>query len=151
MTDYPCTWWESTGRMSEFEDGISAPIMRRLDTGEEVRSDCLPVGALYAATRRSGRGPNEYPPTGPDGLAVVCVTLETKYRRGRSSWYIDGRASNCTMPSDGEHRCWVRHGTVGERLTVDKSGKTCGAGGGSFFMDGDRWHGFLENGVLVQR
>jgi hypothetical protein len=25
-------------------------------------------------------------------------------------WDIDGRASNCTMPEEKTHRCWVRHG-----------------------------------------
>jgi hypothetical protein len=54
------------------------------------------------------------------------------------------------MKDDRTHRCWVRHGTYGERLTVDKNGPTCGAGAGSFFMGANNeWHGFLRNGVLT--
>lgn len=62
------------------------------------------------------------------------------------TWNIDSRASNCTQPTDRVHRCWVRHG-VPPVITVDKSGLTCGAGGGSILCGG--WHGFLRAGELV--
>lgn len=61
-------------------------------------------------------------------------------------WRIDSRASNCTMPYDYEHRCWVRHGTP-PLVTVDKDGNTCAAGAGSI-QCGD-YHGFLRDGKLV--
>jgi hypothetical protein len=66
-------------------------------------------------------------------------------------WDTNGRASNCTMKDDGLHRCWVVHGRpeLGEKVTVDKVGVTCGAGGGS--IDTGRWHGMLTNGVLEKR
>lgn len=63
------------------------------------------------------------------------------------TWNIDGPASNCTMPDDREHRCWVRHGEAPE-ITVDKDGLTCGAGAGS--IQTPKWHGFLRNGYLVE-
>lgn len=77
---------------------------------------------------------------GPDGLhlCVVCP--------GGHLWHIDGRASNCTLPEDNEHRCWVRHGTPPD-LTVDKNGLTCSAGAGSI-MAGD-YHGFLQGGFFT--
>lgn len=151
MTDYPCTWWERTDRLSEFEDGVSSPIYRNLVTGVETSSQWLPVGALYVAKRLPTAGPHDFPPVGTDGLSIVCVMIGRSGPASMSHWYIEHRASNCTMPNDDEHRCWVRHGTVGDKLTVNKNGKTCGAGAGSVFMDDMRWHGFLENGVLVQR
>jgi hypothetical protein len=46
-----CTWWKFTDRMTPFVDGISSPIMRQLDTGEELSQRELPVGALFAAPR----------------------------------------------------------------------------------------------------
>lgn len=59
------------------------------------------------------------------------------------TWDIDGRASNCTKNDDRNHRCWVRHGPP-EKITVDKNGVTCAAGGGSILVTG--YHGFLING-----
>jgi len=70
-------------------------------------------------------------PNGPDDAA--------------SDWDVDSRASNCTLPNDKTHRCWVRHGTP-PNITVDKAGETCQAGAGSIQMP--KWHGFLRNGVL---
>jgi hypothetical protein len=62
-------------------------------------------------------------------------------------WDIDSRCSNCTLPEDRVHRCWVRHG-MPPQITVDKSGLTCGAGAGS--IQQRTWHGHLHNGLLVQ-
>ncbi len=60
-------------------------------------------------------------------------------------WDIDSRASNCTLPHDRKHRCWVRHGKP-PLVTVDKKGVSCNAGAGSILMP--EWHGFLTNGEL---
>lgn len=147
---YETSWWEYVrepdGKLkyTEFENGVASPFFRNLKTGEVVASPDLPVGALWADYRHPDAGPKDYPRLGPDGISVVCRTL------GGSHWNIDGRASNCTKPNDHEHRCWVRHGTVGERLTVDKNGLTCEAGAGSIFMGRNReWHGFLRDGKLT--
>lgn len=67
-------------------------------------------------------------------------------------WDIDNRCSNCAMPEDRMHRCWVRHGEV-PNITVDKNGFTCLAGGGSIWSNqgqSDEWHGFLQNGYLIR-
>lgn len=61
-------------------------------------------------------------------------------------WNVDERAANCTMPEDGEHRCWVRHGDP-PHITVNKDGNTCAAGRGSV-KSGD-FHGYLIDGKLV--
>jgi len=109
---------------------------RRLDTGKRVYGR-LPVGALYAApTKRLSNG---QVCTGEDGLSVVCVTPG-----GR--WYIDARAANCTRSGDFSHRCWIRHGTIGESIHVDKEGDTCSAGNGS--IQCGKFHGFLHEGEL---
>lgn len=61
-------------------------------------------------------------------------------------WDIDSRASNCTMPNDREHRCWVRHGEP-PNIHVDKNGRTCAAGAGSILAG--NYHGFLHHGELT--
>ena len=64
------------------------------------------------------------------------------------TWIIDDRCSNCTLPDDIAHRCWVRHGSVEDgTLHVDKNGLTCSAGAGSIVVPS--WHGFLHHGHLV--
>lgn len=147
---YETSWWEyvrdGAGELTygPYEGAVSSPIMLNIGTGEETTSNKLPVGALWASYRCPGAGPNDYPPVGADGLSIYCMTLEGH------AWLIEGRASNCTKPDDNAHRCWVRHGTVGDRLTVDKNGLTCAAGAGSFFMGKkNEWHGFLRNGRMT--
>jgi hypothetical protein len=108
-------------------------LYRRADNGGLVRLRDAPDGAMWDA--------GWYPWKGPDGrcLVVKCP--------GGSDWVIDGRASNCTMPDDNEHRCWIRHGEP-PAITVNKSGGyTCAAGGGSI-MAGD-YHGFLADGAFT--
>lgn len=132
---YDTSWWEKTADMGPFRRGIASPIYRNMATGELKEIRDLPVGALYAFKGNDFAG-------GPDGLSIVCQLPEGH------NWHIDSRASNCTMPTDNTHRCWIRHGTVGDKLTVDKHGATCNAGGGSINVDGI-WHGFLKAGRLV--
>lgn len=108
-------------------------MWERSDTGELVSindSSKIP-GALYYAWWLKNNP--SYPDTGP--LYAICPN--------GYPWNIDGRASNCTMPEDNKHRCWVRHGEPPE-ITVDKNGYTCAAGAGSI-QAGD-YHGFLQNG-----
>lgn len=61
-------------------------------------------------------------------------------------WDIDGKASNCTMPKDRLHRCWVRKGEP-PNVDVGKGGNTCAAGAGSIAVEG--YHGFLRNGSFT--
>ena len=136
------TWWGHTDRRTPFVDGISSRIMRNLATGEELSSADLPIGACWPASPAEA-AESGYP-KGADGLTIFCKVPGDEVGH---IWMIDGRASNCTMREDHAHRCWVRHGTIGDRLTVDKKGNTCQAGGGSIAVRG--WHGFLRDGRLV--
>lgn len=70
-----------------------------------------------------------------------CLVVKTP----GGEWVIDARASNCMMPDENTHRCWIRHG-VPPNITVDKNGHTCGAGAGSILQSD--YHGFLRNGYL---
>jgi len=112
-------------------------IYRRVDTGElrGLRQWDQVPGAMWNAEWLA-----EYPRyRGEDGrsLHVVCPD--------GWPWAIDGPCSNCTMPSDTTHKCWVRHGEP-PLITVDKNGVTCAAGAGS--IQTPTWHGFLRNGIL---
>lgn len=120
-------------------------LYTRSDNGETTTLHDAPAGALWYADWM----PSYRTWAGPDGHILVCKTPG-------GDWIIDSRASNCTLPNDNEHRCWVRHGDptdplglrTGQPLHVDKNGRTCNAGAGSIGM-GD-YHGFLHNGCLVQ-
>ena len=141
------TWWEYTGKYTPFIGHISSPIMRNLDTGEEVSSRDLPIGACYDCNKPANpdEGDNRLCylyPVGADGLSIACRLPDG------SDWHIDSRASNCDMKEDNVHRCWVRHGTIHEQLHVDKKGHTCGAGAGSIQVP--TWHGFLHSGELSE-
>jgi hypothetical protein len=98
---------------------------------KSVYTEAVEVGAIPDRPKRWQ--------TGPDGKCLMVVTPG-------GEWIIDGRASNCDMPEDNAHRCWVRHGEP-PNITVDKNGLTCGAGGGSI-QCGD-YHGYLRDGWLV--
>ena len=113
-------------------------LYKRLDTEELITLRDAPPGAMwYAEWLEYLESDNWW--KGPDGRVLMCKTPG-------GDWNIDGRASNCSMPEDNEHRCWVRHGTPPE-VTIDKNGNTCAAGAGSI-QCGD-YHGFLQNGYLT--
>lgn len=146
---YETSWWERAGQ-TDWEELPSGTRRRRqifkcTATGETTLKVEMPVGALYVLDREGCKDINSFPHAAPhDGLAIACVCLNGHH------WYIDGRASNCTMRDDNAHRCWVRHGTVGERIRVDKDGLTCAAGAGSFYMGPNQeWHGFVRDGRLT--
>jgi hypothetical protein len=119
------------------------PEYRRADTGELTTLQDAPAGAMWDAFWMPGPWFR-----GPDG---ICLTVKTP----GGEWSVDQRASNCGLPDDsweagGHHYCWIRHNDPREvpcRLTVDKAGKTCSAGGGSIVSGS--YHGFLTNGCLV--
>lgn len=96
-----------------------------------------PPGALYDAWWLG-----DYQ-RGPDGRHLIAVCPN-----GRT-WEIDGRASNCTLPHDSEHRCWTRHGdpTTGNIDVGKQYGPTCGAGAGSILFSD--YHGFLQHGYFI--
>ena len=107
----------------------------RSDTGEEISASpyALPVGAVIDAHWHGRKG--------ADGRALQVMTPG-------GPWLIDSRASNCTLPQDDEHRCWVRHGRPEDgTLHVDKDGPTCAAGAGSIQVGA--YHGFLHHGALT--
>lgn len=138
-----CFFLEDTGKdiTEPLEDGTGTrtlSVFRRSDTGEEIIGPLINAapGAMWYADWMLEVDDN-WNYAGPDGhcLVVRCPN--------GSDWMIDGRASNCTLPNDKNHKCWVRHGTP-PNITVDKNGLTCSAGAGSI-MAGD-YHGFLRNG-----
>lgn len=126
-------------KSDELVHSSARPLWRRVDSGELIYGD-TPPGAMWYATWYE-EDPNT--PKGPDGrcLIVQCPGGE---------WFVDSRASNCDLPNDNEHRCWVRHGEP-PNVTVDKAGLTCKAGAGSIWIrmgNPDSYHGFLRNGFL---
>lgn len=114
------------------------PLYRGAPDGQLYTLRSAPIGAMWDATWFD-KAPYY---TGPDGIALV-VRLPNHH-----DWMIDARASNCTMPDDNVHKCWIRHGDPRTQpVTVDKNGVTCAAGAGSI-LAGD-YHGFLQNGILT--
>jgi hypothetical protein len=109
-------------------------IWRREDTGEEFTLRDAPIGAMWDASWWHG-----HPQwVGADGRCLIV-------RTPGGDWMIDSRCSNCTMPDDNVHKCWVRHGEP-PNITVDKNGNTCSAGAGSILCGS--YHGFLREGYL---
>lgn len=114
-------------------------LHKRSDNGELTTLEKAPAGAMWRAWWMQHEG-RFWDWDNQTEAPLMCKTPSG------GEWNIDGRASNCTLPNDMLHRCWVRHGTP-PMLTVDKNGLTCGAGAGSILSRG--WHGFLRNGELV--
>jgi hypothetical protein len=120
----------------------ASPRWKRVDTGEVRDSiQAFGVGAMWCATWYKNVA---------TGLYGWCWDNATEapliVRTPGGDWDIDSRASNCTMPQDRTHRCWVRHGEP-PNIHVDKNGHTCGAGAGSIISG--NYHGFLHNGSLT--
>lgn len=136
-------------RRAVYANGATAgSLWLRPDTGEMLRRVAdFPIGAMWLADwykseeRKSADGrqifgwdwDNQFEPQ-------LCV------KTPGGDWNIDGRASNCTMPDDRLHRCWIRTGTP-PNITVGKGGHTCAAGAGS--IQCGSYHGFLRNGELT--
>ena len=122
--------------MVETESGVSRPLYVRADNGRELTLNMAPVGAMWDA--------DWYHDvdflTGPDGHSYIVKTPG-------GEWCIDGKATNCGLPEDNVHKCWVRHGEAPD-FTVDKNGHTCSAGAGSIQIG--NYHGFLIDGYLVE-
>ena len=129
-------------------------LYRREDTREVYRwlnpaPRETPVGAMWWCPwlGEYGRADSKSRP----GQARCYQPTDGKYLAVRTpggTWIIDSRCSNCTMPNDNVHHCWVRHGEPPD-VTVDKNGITCAAGAGS--IQCNDWHGFLVDGYLTDR
>jgi hypothetical protein len=123
---------------------FASRIYRRFDTKEEMVLCDAPAGAYWNDSEMAKRR------TAPDfyiGDDDKCLVIRTP----GGDWYVDSRASNCTMPDDTTHKCWVRHGGGEDSTTplhVDKQGHTCGAGAGSIVMGS--YHGFCHSGFLLE-
>lgn len=111
-------------------------LYRKASSGELFTLRDAPVGAMWNAPWYAEH--KDW--SGPDGRSLVVKTPG-------GDWMIDGKCSNCTLPNDDVHKCWVRHGEPPD-LTVDKNGVTCSAGAGSILCGA--YHGFLRNGWLEQ-
>lgn len=98
-----------------------------------LAKNSAPIGAMWFA--------DWYLPAcaGPDGHSLVV-------RTPGGDWLVDSRASNCTLPNDDVHKCWVRTGEP-PNITVGKGGFTCAAGAGSILMS-NGYHAFLQDGIL---
>lgn len=139
LKDHP-GWPKKCNCGYEFKEGdewqiFNERLWERQDTHELISLRDAPPGAMWDAWWYH----DVY--KGPDGKCLVVKMP------GNSEWIIDSRASNCTMPNDNEHHCWIRHGEP-PFITVDKNGKTCNAGAGSIAVPG--WHGFLTRGILSE-
>lgn len=119
------TFQHFTSRIWEAEDGRAWP-QRELPPGAMWFEDWLPRNYFWDNLE------------GPGHLMVMLPN--------GSEWNIDSRASNCTLPSDRTHRCWVRSGEP-PNVTAGKGGRTCAAGAGSILAGS--YHGFLQNGILT--
>lgn len=124
---------------------FSRQLYVRLDTGDTFTLEAAPPGACWDAWWISDRRKNSPTGCGYD-IGDDHRSLVVKLPDG-SDWHVDHRASNCTLPNDMSHHCWVRHGKPEDgTLHVDKNGHTCAAGAGS--IQTKKWHGFLHNGYL---
>jgi hypothetical protein len=130
-----CFLLEKTDERIQSSDGINSfALWKRADTGGLWPLHSAPAGAIWFAPWMEDHC------KGFDGKCLVV-------RTPGGDWMIDSRASNCGLPNDTEHRCWIRHGEA-PNITVDKQGKTCSAGAGSIVCG--KYHGFLRNGFLEE-
>ena len=114
-----------TSRIFQADDGRSWP-QRELPPGAMYYEDWMPRNFYWD----NFEGPGHLIVILPNGI----------------DWNIDSRASNCTLPKDRMHRCWIRTGEP-PNVTAGKTGHTCAAGAGSILAG--NYHGFLRNGELT--
>jgi hypothetical protein len=154
---YKCFLVERTGvpdRKEEFSfsDGGKGTRtiheFRRADTGETKwlvgpwQEDAFGIGSMWFTPQPWIKYPDQAQYRdwdNDDGQHLHVLTPG-------GTWDVDQRCSNCGLPNERTHRCWVRHG-VPPNVHVDKSGNTCSAGAGSIVCG--NYHGFLHNGYLT--
>lgn len=110
-------------------------VYKRADTGELALLKDFQAGAMW---RSPWLEEEDSHMTGSDGASWSVRTPD-------GDWLIDGRASNCTLPQDLRHKCWIRHGEA-PLFTANKDGYSCDAGAGSIVSGA--YHGFLRAGYL---
>lgn len=149
-SDYP-TICHHCGHVTDPANGELQVFRKRLYatlSGEEIVQDEMKPGDLFFIREHAPAPGVSYRHchsgwTNCNGQHLHCILPEG------SSWDIDSRCSNCTMPNDTVHRCWVRHGDPEKgSIHVDKQGVTCQAGAGSIVVPG--FHGFLHQGFITQ-
>jgi hypothetical protein len=125
--------------------GSKGRVWEREDTGERADNvNDFGPGAMWYATWYINEEDKLYWHPGFGHYSNPPLYVRTP----GGDWNIDGRATNCTLPDDNNHRCWPHSGEA-PNVTVDLSlGPTCHCGGGSI-ITGD-YHGFLRNGYLVK-
>jgi len=129
-------------------------VYRLADGTELPQSQLRPGDVFYspwALRRQQLEGTHSCPWDNCDGHHLICIVpgeIDAAGRVETHHWTVTGRASNCAMPDDRHHRCWVLHGDPErpETMHVDKEGPTCKAGAGSIAVPG--YHGFLDHGAL---
>lgn len=133
---YWADWTESAKPKHENDwDGYSPEDLNRVRETFKQHPNSFP-GPSSADPTLPKRSPSHLFQDGPQ-LTVVLPD--------NTPWNIDSRASNCTMPYDYSHRCWIREGEP-PNVTAGKNGNTCAAGAGSIATP--NYHGFLRNGVI---
>jgi hypothetical protein len=126
---------------------VSRRVLYQAKAGDTaVRAELAP-GDMYWATwfRCAESGHCIYGWTNCDGkhLVICCPSTDGTVH----PWDVNGRASNCTLPEDTLHRCWIIEGDPETgNISVTKNGRTCGAGGGS--IQTSDYHGVASGGVL---
>lgn len=132
-------WRRADGEGGRFHLGVAGNSVSA-ELRERCGAEAAPAGAMWVAGWLGDhRGGPYLCGRPPDGWLVVRLP-------NGHDWMPDLRCSNCTLPDDDEHRCWVRHGAPPD-VTVDKAGRTCAAGAGSIASGG--YHGFLRGGFLT--
>jgi hypothetical protein len=122
-------------QMVQRTETISSPLMRRVDTGEELILADAPPGAIVDWAELHP----ERAKITPDGRFLVIKLPD------EGLWYVDGRASNCGWPEDNEHTCWARSGEPPDLTVV--SGPCPSGGSGS--IQTPTYHGHLNNGEFT--
>ena len=152
--------WDHWGKEEDYPDarwpqeciGCGIPVPTRVSRQVFTRrryataSGSPEPGDLFFERRAEGdEGVGKYPCwagwTNCDGNHLLCVLPSGQ------KWDCDSRSSNCALPQDTTHRCWVRGDPRAGPLTVGKGGNTCKAGEGSIQVEG--YHAKLTDGVLV--
>jgi hypothetical protein len=127
--------FEDTATRQMFNDRL----MSRSDGGLITLREAPPGALWYAFWMKNDDGSYGWNWDNQSTPPLMCKTPG-------GDWNIDSRCSNCGLPQDRLHRCWIRHGEP-PNIHVDKNGNTCQAGAGSIVCG--KYHGFLHNGVLT--
>jgi hypothetical protein len=127
MTPIRCFMLEPTAREVS-EDGVTTPVYRRADTGEEMTWWAAPVGAMMYADLW------ECNFRGPDGHVLVVKVPSEADGSGSTTWVIDGPSR------DHGAGTWQRTGTP-PNVTANPS---------IFINPPNGFHGWLRDGEIIK-